>query len=190
MSTAVHRRMLKEYLAIQKNSASRPHLELLEPIQEDDLLHWQAILLGTADSGYEGGRFKLDIVIPTSYPIQPPTIRFLTTICHPNVHFKVKLPLAAKRGMNRNEQLGTTRTCCLRHSYGCRVQRPTTWKEQLFKERETKNSFPNLEQKSPVQTGLLIWSRLKMGYLCFHAVVTNRYTFDLLLSFLPFSLLT
>ncbi|KAF9434496.1 hypothetical protein BGZ76_007917 [Entomortierella beljakovae] len=88
MSTAVHRRMLKEYLAIQKNSATRPHLELLEPIQEDNLLHWKAILLGTADSAYEGGRFKLDIVIPSSYPIQPPTIHFVTRICHPNVHFK------------------------------------------------------------------------------------------------------
>ncbi|KAG9064996.1 hypothetical protein KI688_002315 [Linnemannia hyalina] len=88
MSSAVHRRMLKEYMAIQKNAATRPHLELLEPIQEDNLLHWQAILLGTADSAYEGGRFKLDIVIPTNYPIQSPTIRFVTKICHPNVHFK------------------------------------------------------------------------------------------------------
>lgn len=82
--------MLKEYMAIQKNSATRPHLELLEPIQEDNLLHWQAVLLGTADSAYEGGKFHLDIVIPSSYPIQPPTIRFTTKICHPNVHFKVK----------------------------------------------------------------------------------------------------
>ena len=103
MSTAVHRRMLKEYHAIQKNSATRPHLELLEPVQEDDLLHWQAILLGTADSGYEGGRFKLDIVIPTSYPIQPPTIRFLTTICHPNVHFKVKRQSSYQNGMDVTE---------------------------------------------------------------------------------------
>ncbi|KAF9983152.1 hypothetical protein BGZ65_002112 [Modicella reniformis] len=77
-----------EYHAIQKNSATRPHLESLEPVQDDNLLHWQAILLGTADSAYEGGRFKLDIVIPTTYPMQPPTIRFLTKICHPNVHFK------------------------------------------------------------------------------------------------------
>ncbi|KAI8596764.1 ubiquitin-conjugating enzyme/RWD-like protein, partial [Dissophora ornata] len=80
--------MLKEYLAVQKNSATRPHLELLAPVHEDNLLHWHAILLGTVDSAYEGGRFKLDIVIPTSYPIQPPTIRFTTKICHPNVHFK------------------------------------------------------------------------------------------------------
>jgi hypothetical protein len=91
--------MLKEYMAIQKNAATRPHLELLEPIQEDDLLHWQAILLGTADSAYEGGRFKLDIVIPTSYPIQSPTIRFVTKICHPNVHFKVKKDFVLQQTM-------------------------------------------------------------------------------------------
>ncbi|KAF9581164.1 E2 ubiquitin-protein ligase peroxin 4 [Lunasporangiospora selenospora] len=88
MSTAVNRRMLKEYLAIQKNSATRPHLERLEPLQENDLLHWQAVLIGTSDSAYEGGKFQLDIVIPSSYPIQPPVIHFTTKICHPNVHFK------------------------------------------------------------------------------------------------------
>ncbi|KAG0254860.1 hypothetical protein DFQ27_006591 [Actinomortierella ambigua] len=88
MSSAVHRRMLKEYLAIQKNASSRPHLLVLEPLQEDNLLHWRAILLGTQDSAYENGRFLLDIVIPSTYPIQPPQVKFVTRICHPNVHFK------------------------------------------------------------------------------------------------------
>lgn len=36
------------------------------------------------------GRWKLDITVPPSYPIQPPTINFLTPICHPNVHFQVR----------------------------------------------------------------------------------------------------
>ena len=119
MSSAVHRRMLKEYHAIQKNSETRPHLELLEPIQENDLLHWQAVLLGTADSAYEGGRFKLDIVIPPTYPIQPPTIRFMTKICHPNVHFQVWKDLWSEGqkkivGIPLKERNGATISLCYR----------------------------------------------------------------------------
>lgn len=32
--------------------------------------------------------WKLDIMIPTSYPLAAPVIKFVTRICHPNVHFK------------------------------------------------------------------------------------------------------
>jgi len=35
-----------------------------------------------------GGLWALDILIPATYPHQPPTLRFLTPICHPNVHLK------------------------------------------------------------------------------------------------------
>jgi peroxin-4 len=35
-----------------------------------------------------GGRWLLDIHIPTQYPLSPPSIRFVTPICHPNVDFK------------------------------------------------------------------------------------------------------
>lgn len=35
-----------------------------------------------------GGRWLLDIHIPAQYPLSPPSIRFVTPICHPNVDFK------------------------------------------------------------------------------------------------------
>lgn len=38
-----------------------------------------------------GGLWKLDIRIPENYPLAPPEVRFVTPICHPNVHFKVTL---------------------------------------------------------------------------------------------------
>jgi len=37
------------------------------------------------------GEWLLDISIPERYPYIPPEIRFITPICHPNVHFKVSL---------------------------------------------------------------------------------------------------
>ncbi|XP_034866208.1 ubiquitin-conjugating enzyme E2 T isoform X2 [Mirounga leonina] len=48
----------------------------------DDL---QAQILGAADTPYEKGVFKLEVSIPERYPFEPPQIRFLTPIYHPNI---------------------------------------------------------------------------------------------------------
>lgn len=45
------------------------------------------------ESDVIGGRWKLDISIPDTYPLHPPKIKFRTPICHPNIHFKVKISL-------------------------------------------------------------------------------------------------
>ena len=34
---------------------------------------------------YEGGVFVVDIVIPDGYPFEPPKMKFMTKIWHPNV---------------------------------------------------------------------------------------------------------
>ncbi|XP_057678719.1 ubiquitin-conjugating enzyme E2 T [Corythoichthys intestinalis] len=48
----------------------------------DDL---QAQIVGGTGTPYEGGVFSLEIKIPERYPFEPPKIRFLTPIYHPNV---------------------------------------------------------------------------------------------------------
>ncbi|KAF2834084.1 ubiquitin-conjugating enzyme [Patellaria atrata CBS 101060] len=60
----------------------------LGPASDDELTHWTAVMKGVLGTAYEGGLWKLDIRIPPSYPHTPPEIRFVTPICHPNVHFK------------------------------------------------------------------------------------------------------
>jgi peroxin-4 len=76
---------------------------------DDDVMHWRAVMKGVSGTAYEGtfthdpplrtlpnpptnhtvgGRGLLDIHIPPTYPLSPPSIRFVTPICHPNVDFK------------------------------------------------------------------------------------------------------
>ncbi|XP_017751980.1 PREDICTED: ubiquitin-conjugating enzyme E2 T isoform X2 [Rhinopithecus bieti] len=42
-------------------------------------------ILGGANTPYEKGVFKLEVIIPERYPFEPPQIRFLTPIYHPNI---------------------------------------------------------------------------------------------------------
>ncbi|OXB70575.1 UNVERIFIED_CONTAM: hypothetical protein H355_002708 [Colinus virginianus] len=45
----------------------------------------RAQIIGAADTPYEKGIFNLEIVVPERYPFEPPKIRFLTPIYHPNI---------------------------------------------------------------------------------------------------------
>ncbi|KAL6715658.1 hypothetical protein ACLMJK_006619 [Lecanora helva] len=80
----------KRLLQELKTSLSEPSpiLQSLGPVSESQILHWEAVMKGVPGTAYEAGLWKLDITVPTSYPMQPPTIKFVTPICHPNVHFQ------------------------------------------------------------------------------------------------------
>jgi ubiquitin-conjugating enzyme (huntingtin interacting protein 2) len=54
-------------------------------IVEDDLTHLKGHFNGPPDTPYEGGKFTIDIKIPSDYPFRPPTMKFETKIWHPNV---------------------------------------------------------------------------------------------------------
>ena len=62
----------------------------LGPSTDSDLFHWEAVLKGPRDqsSPYAGGLWLLNISIPPNYPLAPPTVKFITPICHANVHFQ------------------------------------------------------------------------------------------------------
>ncbi|CAF2520543.1 unnamed protein product [Rotaria sp. Silwood2] len=54
-------------------------------IDESNPYAWNVILVGPADTLYEGGFFKARLDFPKEYPIKPPKMKFISEIWHPNI---------------------------------------------------------------------------------------------------------
>ncbi|CAB1121368.1 unnamed protein product [Ectocarpus sp. CCAP 1310/34] len=52
---------------------------------DDCITHLQAQIQGPEDTPYERGTFLLELKIPDRYPFEPPKVRFVTPIYHPNI---------------------------------------------------------------------------------------------------------
>ena len=76
------RRLQKELLDIQRNDI--PNLSA--GLVGENLIEWEAVILGPIETPYEGGIFNLNISIPSNYPFKPPNVIFKTKIYHPNIN--------------------------------------------------------------------------------------------------------
>lgn len=74
-------RLQKELIEIQRDKASGVSVEMIG----DNLSHLHGYIKGPESTPYENGVFKVNIEISTSYPFEPPKMRFITKVWHPNV---------------------------------------------------------------------------------------------------------
>lgn len=54
-------------------------------VDENNLRYFHLDLNGPDDTPYAGGVFQLELFLPDGYPMNPPKVRFLTRIYHPNI---------------------------------------------------------------------------------------------------------
>uniref|UniRef100_A0A182S9A6 E2 ubiquitin-conjugating enzyme n=2 Tax=Neocellia TaxID=44535 RepID=A0A182S9A6_9DIPT len=51
----------------------------------DNFTELRGEIAGPPDTPYEGGKFMLEITVPETYPFNPPKVKFMTKIWHPNI---------------------------------------------------------------------------------------------------------
>merc|ERR1712127_131180 len=81
ISTARIKREFKEVVTSDELSKCKIKLELLD----DNFSELRGEIGGPPDTPYEGGTYTLDIKIPETYPFNPPKVKFITKIWHPNI---------------------------------------------------------------------------------------------------------
>ncbi|KAL7719716.1 E2 ubiquitin-conjugating enzyme [Entamoeba marina] len=55
-------------------------------IDENNIYDWQILIVGPPDTLYEGGMFQATMTFPIDYPNNPPKMKFVSEIWHPNVY--------------------------------------------------------------------------------------------------------
>lgn len=71
-------RLADEFKKIEKE------LPFFAPVA-GNLRHYRGWIPGPPNSPYKERFFQLDIILPPDYPIDPPIVRFITPLWHPNI---------------------------------------------------------------------------------------------------------
>ena len=76
--------LLKQQLKdLSKNSDLPFNVGLID---ENDFYKWSVLFTGPQDTLYEGGFFKAILTFPEDFPQNPPEMRFITEMFHPNIY--------------------------------------------------------------------------------------------------------
>ncbi|KAF2366509.1 Ubiquitin-conjugating enzyme E2 [Trinorchestia longiramus] len=84
MSNIAAQRIQREFNEVVKSDEAQKFSIKLE-MDGNDFRQINGEIAGPPDTPYEGGTFKLEIKIPDTYPFNPPKVKFLTKIWHPNI---------------------------------------------------------------------------------------------------------
>lgn len=84
MSNIARARIQREFKEVVRSEEASKNYIRLELIG-GSLSRLKGEIMGPPDTPYEGGKFFLDIAIPETYPFNPPKVKFITKIWHPNV---------------------------------------------------------------------------------------------------------
>jgi ubiquitin-conjugating enzyme E2 G1 len=69
-----------------KQQINEPNYYYSIDVDEKNFMKWNILLLGPADTVFEGGTFKCQIEFPKEYPNKPPSFKFIDKLYHPNIY--------------------------------------------------------------------------------------------------------
>ncbi|XP_044500026.1 ubiquitin-conjugating enzyme E2 2-like [Mangifera indica] len=82
MSTTARRRLMRDVQLLQTD----PSAGVSGGPQDNNIMLWNAVILGPHDTPWNGGTFKLTLQFTEDYPHEPPAVRFVSRMFHPNIH--------------------------------------------------------------------------------------------------------
>lgn len=77
------RRLMAEHKQLLHNS---PEGIIAGPVNDDNYFEWEAAITGPEGTVFEDGVFIARLVFPQDYPLNPPTMKFVSSIFHPNIY--------------------------------------------------------------------------------------------------------
>ena len=70
-----------------KNLQEKPIQGIIaKPINDNDITKWKGRVEGAKGTPFEGGYFHFKINIPENYPFEPPEVKMITKVYHPNIN--------------------------------------------------------------------------------------------------------
>ncbi|RPB22824.1 ubiquitin-conjugating enzyme [Terfezia boudieri ATCC MYA-4762] len=82
MSTSARRRLMRDFKRMQTDP---PAGVSASPVA-DNVMTWNAVIIGPADTPFEDGTFRLVMHFEEQYPNKPPSVKFISQMFHPNVY--------------------------------------------------------------------------------------------------------
>ncbi|KAI9593642.1 ubiquitin-conjugating enzyme E2 g [Syncephalis fuscata] len=55
-------------------------------VDDTNVYEWDILIIGPPNTLYEGGFFKARMSFPETYPMEPPKLKFISEMWHPNVY--------------------------------------------------------------------------------------------------------
>lgn len=89
MSTVSRRRLVRDFKRLQQD----PPAGISGAPKADNIMIWNAVIFGPADTPFEDGTFRLLLHFEEAYPNKPPQVKFVSKMFHPNVYANGELCL-------------------------------------------------------------------------------------------------
>ena len=75
--------LMKQFKELQKDPSPMFSAGLVE---DNDIFKWRVTIIGPTGTPYEGGVFPAILEFPPTYPNNPPTMKFICPMFHPNIN--------------------------------------------------------------------------------------------------------